>query len=65
MQTSQERKQRYVKDILKAHPFYMPETFIAQQAAKRLLRLPEQTVFYLWHLLGINEKGKGDDVCLP
>jgi len=36
--------------ILKAHPIYLPETHISQQTAKALQRLPEQAVFWLYHL---------------
>jgi len=54
--SSQERKERYIQALLKAHPIYLPDTFVAQNAAKSLRRVPEQTLFYLWHLLGDNEK---------
>ncbi|MDD4986997.1 MAG: hypothetical protein PHQ43_14730 [Dehalococcoidales bacterium] len=50
MTASGDRKKEYVDKILKRHPIYLPETFISQQAAKRLQKLPEQTIFWLWHL---------------
>jgi len=56
VETTEQRKERYIQTILKAHPFYLPETHVAQQAAKSMRRMPEQTLFYLWHLLGDNEK---------
>ncbi|GAH52407.1 unnamed protein product [marine sediment metagenome] len=46
----EERKSRHIQDILKAHPIYLPDTCISQETAKRLQKLPEQTVFWLWHL---------------
>lgn len=50
METTQERKERYIKDILAAHPVWIPETFIAQKAASAMRRMSEQNLFYLWHL---------------
>ena len=50
METVAERKSRYVSDILKAHPIYLEEAFISQQTGKRLQKLPEQAIFWLWHL---------------
>ena len=44
-------KRRYVDAILKAHPTYTPDSAIAQRAAKSLIGLPEQTLFYLYHLI--------------
>ncbi|HUV52835.1 MAG TPA: hypothetical protein VMW64_07150 [Dehalococcoidia bacterium] len=46
----EERKSRHIQDILKAHPIYLPDTYISQETAKRLQKLPEQTIFWLWHL---------------
>jgi len=50
LETAEERKRRYIGDILKAHPIYLPDSYISQQTAKRLQGLPEQSVFWLWHL---------------
>lgn len=50
METAEDRKQRYIQDIMEAHPIYKPDSYIAQETAKRLQRLPEQPIFYLWHL---------------
>jgi len=47
---SAEKKRKYIEEILKAHPIYLPDAYISQETAKRLQRLPEQTVFWLWHL---------------
>jgi len=49
-ETSAERKERYIGAILKAHPIYLPETYVAQQAAEAMRRMPEQALFYLYHL---------------
>ena len=59
METAAERKERSIQAILKAHPTYLPESYIAQQAAKAMRRMPEQTLFYLWLLLGITNKYPG------
>ena len=50
METVLERKRRYIEDILKAHPFYLPETHVSKQTAKALEKMPEQAVWWLWHL---------------
>jgi len=49
-ETTTERKERYIQDILKAHPIYPPATHVAQEAAKAMRKLPEQAIFYLYHL---------------
>jgi len=49
-ETLAERKARYVSDILKAHPIYLAETHISQEAGKYIGKLPEQPLFWLWHM---------------
>jgi len=51
-ETVLERKRRWIRDIQKAHTFYSPESHVSQKAAKAMEKLPEQAVFYLWHLPG-------------
>jgi len=50
METVIERKERHIQAILKAHPIYLPDTCVAQGAAKSMRRMPEQAVFYLYLL---------------
>ena len=54
-ETVPERKRRWIRDIQKAHPIYTPDSHVSQQAAKAMERLPEQAVFYLWHLAAKSE----------
>lgn len=44
-----ERKQDYIDKILSNHPVYTRESVVAQRAAKSMMRLPEQTLFYIYH----------------
>ena len=48
METTSERKEKYVQAILKAHPIYPSDSFIALNAAKAMRRMPEQVLFYLY-----------------
>ena len=41
MESVTERKGRHIQAILQAHPIYLPETHIAQQAAKAMRKMPE------------------------
>lgn len=50
MQTLLERKRHYIQLITQAHSLYLPDSAIAVKAAKALERLPEQVLFYLYHL---------------
>ncbi len=56
-QTLIERKRHYIEGILAKHPLYLPSSAIAQKAAKSLERLPEQTLFYLWHFANQTKRG--------
>lgn len=51
-------KRRYIDAIMRGHPLYRPETHIAQEAEKAMLKLPEQALFYLFHLLPPSEKNR-------
>lgn len=58
MEPTIERKRRYIRDIQKAHPHYLPDTYIAQRAGKAMEKLPEQAVWYLWLMLGKKQNTK-------
>ena len=59
MESLTDRKNLYIDAIVKGHPVYVPEDVISQRAAKSLQRLPEQTLFWLFHLLPDEKKITG------
>ena len=51
-------KEKYLKAIAERHPVYTPGSAIAQKAIASMRQLPEQTLFYLYHLTTKREGGK-------